>query len=169
MSNYTDVKSAAKLAFQHRQAIKNGDFTPFIPALAMAIAKDGLFDMVPIIGNFLGLFITVYLFIFLWGKGKWKVRIVIFALSLFDVIPAVNLVPFSTICVLYAFKQAKAAADEAKKALATGEVQNNSERIREYQMARAAAEAQEAVGEEQYQEASVPPSSYGNALARKVV
>lgn len=112
------IKAATELALKHREAIENGRFSPFIPALAMAIAKDCLFDIVPVLGNLLGLFITVYLFVFLWGKGKWKVRIVIFLLSLFDIIPAVNLIPFSTICVLYAYSQAKGHAKESEKKLA---------------------------------------------------
>jgi len=111
------IKAATELALKHREAIEKGHFSPFIPALAMAIAKDCLFDIVPIIGNLLGLFITVYLFVFLWGKGIWKVRIVIFLLSLFDIIPAVNLIPFSTICVLYAYSQAKKHATEAEENL----------------------------------------------------
>lgn len=139
------TKQAASLAFKHRQAIKEGDFTPFIPALAMAIAKDCLFDVVPIVGNLLGVFVTVYLFIFLWGKGKWKVRVVIFFLSLFDVIPAVNLIPFSTICVIYAYLQARKAFNQAKKELPELEgAQTNAEMIREYQVTQAMAAAEEA-------------------------
>jgi len=111
------IKAATKLALKHREAIEKGHFSPFIPALAMALMKDGLLDMIPIIGNLLGLFITVYLFVFLWGKGKWKVRIVIFFLSLCDIIPAVNLIPFSTICVLYAYSQAKKHATKAEEKL----------------------------------------------------
>ncbi len=154
-ARYDVIKEAARMAFQARKAIKNGDFTPFIPALAFAIMKDGLLDFIPIVGNLLGLFITVYLFVFLWGKGKWKVRIVIFFLSLFDVIPAVNLIPFSTICVLYAYYQAKKLADQARKELSeiTG-MQTNAQMIREYQKTRAA-EAQEAANEPQYQGVSV--------------
>jgi hypothetical protein len=112
------VKSAVTLSLKHREAIKNGDFSVFIPALAFAIAKDGLFDFVPIIGNVLGLFISVYLFIFLFGKGTWKIRIVIFLLSLADVIPAVNLIPMSTICVLYVYYKAKKYSIKVKEELA---------------------------------------------------
>jgi hypothetical protein len=111
------IKAATELALKHREEIEKGHFSPFIPALTMAIVKDGLLDMIPIIGNLFGLFIAVYLFIFLWGRGKWKVRLVIFFLSLFDMIPAVNLIPFSTICVLYAYSQARGHAREAEKKL----------------------------------------------------
>jgi len=114
---FRNAKSGAKLALQHRKDIENGDFSPFIPALVMAISKDALFDMIPVIGGIGGFFISVYLFVFLFGKGKWKVRIVLFFLSLFDFIPAVNLLPFSTICVLYTFYEAKKRASEAEEKL----------------------------------------------------
>jgi len=117
LSKVRVVKSAVKLALQHRKDIENGEFWPFIPALASAILKDGLFDAILIVGNIFGIFISVYLFVFLFGKGKWKVRIVLFFLSLFDFIPAVNLLPFSTICVLYTFYEAKKRASEAEEKL----------------------------------------------------
>lgn len=119
---FGQVKGAVTLSLKHREAIKNGDFSVFIPALAFAIAKDGLFDFVPIVGNILGLFITVYLFIFLFGKGTWKIRIVIFLLSLVDVIPAVNVIPMSTICVLYVYYKAKKHSVEVKEELAASGV-----------------------------------------------
>ena len=136
------------MAFQARKAIAGGDSWPFIPAFAFALAKDTLFDpltIIPIVGLIpmtFSLFISVYLFVFLWGKGKWKVRLVIFFLSLMDAIPAVGLVPFSTICVWYASYQAKAAAKQAAKELPAFEAQTNAERIREYQRTQAANDAQ---------------------------
>lgn len=168
MGTYTEIKDAASLAFQHRKAIQNGDLTPFIPAFAMAISKDMLFDIVPVIGKFFGVFIAVYLFIFLWGKGKWKVRLVIFALSLFDLVPMIDLIPFSTVCVAYAYKQAKAEADEGRRALVALEGQSNALRIREYQMARAVQEAKEMANVEQG-ETITENMGYGRVMTRKVV
>jgi hypothetical protein len=136
-SEYDVVKQGLKLGLRARKAVANGQFTPFIPALAMALTKDSLLDFIPIVGNLLGLFITVFLFVFLWGKGKIKVRIVIFILSFFDVIPAVNLIPFSTICVAYAFLQARKEAEQAKKELVGIETVTNAQRTRQYQMAQA--------------------------------
>lgn len=113
------MRAAASLALKHRQAIKEGDLSAFIPAFAFAIAKDGFLDFVPIVGNILGLFITIYLFIFLFGRGKWRVRLVLMILSFIEVIPAVNLIPFQTICVFYVYHQAKKDVDMAKTALAS--------------------------------------------------
>jgi|GEM_PF-5381619 len=127
------VKGAVKRALKDREAIRRGDFSPFIPALAMAVAKDGLLDFIPIVGNLLGLFISVYLFVFLWGKGKWKLRIIIFFLSLADIIPGISFLPFSTICVIYAFLRAKKRAGHAKIDLEAQNKLTNAERIREYQ------------------------------------
>lgn len=174
MGTISTAKDAAKLAFQHRKAIKNGDFTPFIPALAMALAKDSLFDplsAIPIAGlvpEMFGIFIAVYLFIFLWGKGKWKVRLAIFFLNLFDLIPVVSVIPLSTISVLYAFYQARRDAGEAKKSLASVEGLVNVLSTREYQEQYARAEeAQAAQNMEQNerQEAQQPTQSRTSMVA----
>lgn len=122
-SRLSQVKKAVSLSLEHRKAIANGDLSPFIPAFAFGIIKDALFDPLSatlvgtLFGIFFGTFITVYLFIFLWGKGKWKVRLVMFILFCFDVIPVVSLLPFQTICVLYAYKNARKHAKEVRKEL----------------------------------------------------
>ncbi len=137
------IKDASSLALRHRAAIKNGDLSPFIPAFAFALAKDSLIDMLTatilaaVVTEFFGLFISVYLFIFLWGKGKWKVRLVVFILGCFDSIPAVSLIPFSTVCVAYAYWQAVKGADEAKIELAQLETLTTMQRVRQNQMAQA--------------------------------
>lgn len=109
-SMLSEGRAAFRLAREHRQAIREGDLSPFVPAFAFALLKDFMLDFVPIIGNLFGFFISVYLFIFLFGRGKTKVRIAIFALSFLEVIPAVNFVPFQTLCVAYAYLQAKKSA-----------------------------------------------------------
>lgn len=169
------AKDAGIQAFQDRQAIKNGDFSPFIKALAFALMKDGLLDFisaVPVVGlvsEALGLFITVYLFVFLFGKGKWKVRIVIFILGLFDSIPLVSVIPFSTVCVLYAYKQAKAEADRAALRLAVFGTQTNAEMIREYQQARAEAAAEEAERAARMAQEAANDAEFTRAPLRNVV
>ena len=116
-SKWEQLKSATRLALEHRKRVREGDFSAFLMPLAFAIAKDAIFDFIPLIGNLLGFFITVFLFIFLWGKGKWKVRLVIFFLSFFDSIPFVNFLPFQTLCVAYAYYVAKKDADRSRVAL----------------------------------------------------
>lgn len=147
-SEWDAIKLGAKMAFKARQDIKAGHFAPFIPALAFAITKDGLLDIVsaiPVAGlptQFLGLFISVFLFVFLFGKGTWKVRLILFGLSCIDSIPILGLLPASTISVLYVWQQAKKKADQAKKELPV--IQSNAQQIREYQMARARVAMEEA-------------------------
>ncbi len=116
-SKWEQLKSATRLAFEHRKRVREGDFSVFLMPLAFAIVKDAIFDFIPIVGILFGFFITAYLFIFLWGRGKWKVRLVIFFLSFFDSIPFVNFLPFQTLCVAYAYHVAKKDADRSKAAL----------------------------------------------------
>ncbi len=136
------------MAFKARQAIANGEFYPFIPALAFALADDALLDpmlTIPIVGLVVVLpsaAITVYLFIFLFGKGTWKVRMLVFALQVLDWFPVINLLPMSTVSVLYVYYQAKKKADQARKELPV--IQSNAEQIRGYQMARARLAMEEA-------------------------
>ncbi|MDP3957084.1 MAG: hypothetical protein Q8Q10_01090 [bacterium] len=120
---YDQTKSAAKLALKDRQRIKEGDFSSILLyALPFALVKDGLFDFIPFVGTFFGIFISVYLFIFLWGK-KWKVRIVVFILSFLDLIPGANLLPMTTIYVLYAYHRAKKDFEESEEKRAQEEKQ----------------------------------------------
>lgn len=174
-TRFDTVKRAVQLAIEHRKAIANGDFAPFIPALAAAVTKDTLLDVVAavpvagLIGTFLGLFITVYLFIFLFGRGKWKVRIVIFILGFFDIIPVIGVIPFSTVCVLYAYKQAKTHADQAEKDLAVLEAQTNAERIREYQMTRAALAVGETEQQAQFEQEAANGAKYQQEAANDPV
>jgi hypothetical protein len=116
-SKWKQLKSATHLALEHRRRVKEGDLSVFLMPLAFALAKDGIFDFIPFIGLVFGFFISVYLFIFMWGRGKWKVRLVVFFLSLLDLIPFINLIPFQTVCVLYAYHVAKKDADKSKGVL----------------------------------------------------
>ena len=110
-------KKAAKMALEDRQRVKNGDLTPFIFPLALALTKDGLFDIVPVVGKVFSICIAIYIFIFMWGRGKWKVRLVVFILSLLDIIPFVDILPMETMAVLYGYYVARKDAIKAKKHL----------------------------------------------------
>ncbi len=115
------VLDAAQLALEHRKAIKVGDLSVFIPAFVFAIAKDGFLDMIPGIGQILGPPVAIYLFIFLWGHGVWKMRImtriIVGILSLLDFIPVVGMIPMSTLAVFYVYRQVNKRAFESKMAL----------------------------------------------------
>lgn len=108
---------AFKLALQHRKSIEEGDLSVFIPAFAFAIAKDGFLDMIPILGQVFGFPIAVYLFVFSWGRGTWKLRLVVGVLSFLDMIPAVGIIPMSTLSVVYIFYHVSKKAGLARKEL----------------------------------------------------
>lgn len=116
-SKWEQLKSATRLALEYRKRVDAGDLSAFLMPLAFAIAKDALFDFIPVVGLLFGFFITVYLFIFLWGRGKWKVRLTVFFLSFFDLIPVVNFIPFQTLCVAYAYYVARQDAERSKEEL----------------------------------------------------
>lgn len=122
------IRSAAGLAVSHRKRVKEGDFSVFFLAFVLAGAKDGLLDMIPIVGAIPGLFITVYLVIFLWGKGTLKWRILWIFLLALDLIPiVVNLIPFSTFCVWIAYRHARRDAEESQGVLRNMESSVNRE------------------------------------------
>jgi len=118
------------LAAEHRRAIKEGDFSVFFLAFSLALAQDGLLDLVAAIPIFGALVvavpsagITVYLFVFLWGRGTMKFRagkgflkfLIRIGLLTANWIPIVNLFPLVTFCVWWAYRDAK---KEREKALA---------------------------------------------------
>lgn len=115
------MKAAALMALDHRKAIKAGDMSVFIPAFVFAIAKDGFLDMIPGLGQIFGFPVAVYLFIFLWGHGVWKMRIktriIIGILSMLDIIPVIGMIPMSTLGVFYVYRQVSKKAFEAKMEL----------------------------------------------------
>lgn len=135
------IRTAIRTAAEHRRRIKEGDFSVFLIPLTFAIAKDGLLDLlahIPFFGFVIVLAfsfpISVYLFIFLWGRGKWKVRIVAFFLSFFEFIPLISMIPWQTVMVAYAYYLAKKDASESVVALESAEkgqkfVQRRIERV----------------------------------------
>ncbi len=171
-TQFDTIREATILARKHRKDIANGDLAPFIPAFAFALAKDSLIDVLTatilaaVVTEFMGLFISVYLFIFLWGKGKWKVRLIIFILGCFDSIPAVSLIPFSTVCVAYAYWQAIKGADLAKLELARLTTLAKVQLVRQHQMVQVV-QAQTAIQENEVsQEGSKYPTAQGGRLSR---
>lgn len=110
-NKWEQLKKAASLAAVDRKRIADGDFSVFLRPLAFAMAKDFIFDIIPIVGLIFGFFITVYLFIFMWGRGKWKLRIIFFIIGFLDLLPFIKLIPFDTASVLYGYHLAKKDAD----------------------------------------------------------
>ena len=97
---------AARLALKMRRRAAEGSQAPWIIAFAFAIACDGM-DMIPVAGWIVSWFFRPFLFIFLWGKGTWKLRLGYYAILLIDFIPAISMLPLSTVCVYYAYRKNK--------------------------------------------------------------
>lgn len=95
------VLEGSKLGFKLRKAAKEHQQAPWIIIFAMAIALD-LGDSVQILWPFL-LFFRIVLFVFMWGRGKWKVKLVVYTLMFLDILPIINIIPMTTAGVLYAY------------------------------------------------------------------
>ena len=125
-------QAAKRLAEKLNQEIERGnDFVAFIFAILLAAIKDALdiwltaflVGLVPIIGELPGIFLSLFLTFFLWGKGwflKTKIKIIWWVLGFFfDNLPVVSVLPMNTLLVLYAWhnvrKRAKAAEEKIEK------------------------------------------------------
>lgn len=114
---------AAKLAFKLRQTVKKHEDSPWIIAFVMAISCDYI-DTIPIAGWIISWFFRPFLFIFLFGKGTWKVKLVYYIILFLDFIPIISMLPLGTTCVFYAWYKSKEKHDEGKdglKALSSGD------------------------------------------------
>jgi len=103
---------AIKLGLKLRKDVDDHKKAPWVVAVAFAMIVD-LADATWIIGFFL----KFVLFIFLWGRGTWKVKITCRLLLLFDMIPPICWLPLSTIAVLYAWRKSSKEAEAAEKKL----------------------------------------------------
>jgi len=103
---------ALKLAYKLRKRVKEGENTPFLIALLVAIAID-FADAT----WFIGLFCKPFLFFFLWGKGTFKIKVTVRILLFIDCIPIISLLPLSTVCVFYAWHHVRKEVKKDKKKL----------------------------------------------------
>jgi len=116
-SKMTAPLEAFSLARKLRKDVENHESSPWIIALVTALSCDFVFDMIPVAGWVIALFFRPFLFIFLWGKGSWKIKLLYYALLLLDFFPIIKYLPLSTACVLYAFIRSKGKAKFATKLL----------------------------------------------------
>lgn len=105
---------AMTLALRMRKKAKEGMDAPWIFAIALAIACD-LIDLLPIAGWIISWIFRPYLFVFLWGKGKWEVKLLRYILMLFDSIPFINIAPWTTIAVVNAYRRQHKKLEKADK------------------------------------------------------
>ncbi|NTV40652.1 MAG: hypothetical protein HGA61_00015 [Candidatus Moranbacteria bacterium] len=105
---------AIKLSRELRKGVNDHLTAPWLIAISAAIASD-LLDTT----WFLGVLIKIGLFIFLWGKGKLKYRIIRFIMVTLDLIPIIGYLPMTTGSVLFCWhesnKKRKKSEEKLKK------------------------------------------------------
>jgi hypothetical protein len=116
-SKLTAPLRAISLAMKLRKDVENHEASPWIIAFVIALSCDFVFDLIPIAGWVIALFFKPFLFVFLWGKGTWKVKIVYYLLLMLDFFPIIQILPLSTICVAYAFSHSEKKAKLSAKLL----------------------------------------------------
>ena len=97
-----EVKAAVdtvKLGVHLRKAAGNDSKMPWIIALVAAIIAE-IFSETWIIK----VLIDIFLFVFLWRRGKFKGRIVYRILMFIDFIPLVDLIPWNVFAVIYCWR-----------------------------------------------------------------
>ncbi len=116
------LKKATQLGFEARKKVKEGDFSVFLFPFMLALIKDVPLDIledIPFVGLATAILlsapVSLYIFILMWGRGKWKVKLVRLFLLLLDLVPIVNIIPWTTASVYYAYHLAKKEAEENKK------------------------------------------------------
>lgn len=97
-----EVKAAidtAKLGVHLRKAAGNDSKAPWIIALVAAIVAE-IFSETWIVK----VLIDIFLFVFLWRRGKFKGRIIYRILMFIDFIPIIDLIPWNVFAVLYCWR-----------------------------------------------------------------
>lgn len=113
----------------NKEIERGNDFMAFMIALSLAALKDildlglniALVGLLPIVGQIPGFFLSVFLYLFLRGKGwfiKTKIKIMWWILGFFiDNLPVVNSLPMNTLAVLYAWRIVRKRASSAERKL----------------------------------------------------
>ncbi len=105
---------AVTLALKMRKQATQGDTSVYIYVFFLAVMADSV-DFIPIAGPMVSGFIKPFLFVFLWGRGAWKVKTVRLILITADYLPVSNKLPWSTICVVYSYVNEKKQAEIKSK------------------------------------------------------
>jgi len=115
------IKQGVKTGFLLRKNIDSHRTEVFFIALVFALTKDlidiGFFELISWIDWTIDLFIIITLRIFLFGKGRWKVRIALWIIGPLEMIPVFGFLPAWTCCVLYAWYKSKKRASDSKRQL----------------------------------------------------
>lgn len=120
-SVYGAVKEGIKTGFRLRRNIEQHRSEVFLIALTLALLKDaldiGLLELASWIDWTVDLSILITLRIFLFRRGTWKVRIVLWIIGPLEMIPIFGILPSWTCCVFFAWYKSKKKADKSKEQL----------------------------------------------------
>lgn len=124
------VKAAERVAKKLNKMIETGhDDSAFMIALLLAAFKDFLdiilgillIGLIPGVSFFIGLFLTSFMFFFMFGKGwflKTRLKIWFWILGLFvDGLPVFSALPINVLLVLYAWRLTKKKMRKAEEDL----------------------------------------------------
>ncbi|MEI7620946.1 MAG: hypothetical protein WCJ51_00260, partial [Candidatus Moraniibacteriota bacterium] len=110
---FKSLVDAIKLARELRKDVKDHYAAPWLIAITAAIVSDS--DPIGVIG----LPIKVFLFFFLWGKGRLKYRIIRYILMTFELMPIVGYLPMTIGAVLFCWhesnKKCKKSSEKLEK------------------------------------------------------
>ncbi|MDH4330715.1 MAG: hypothetical protein OEV93_04150 [Candidatus Moranbacteria bacterium] len=111
---------STKLGVLLRKKINDHDNIAFMFILSLSILSD-FSDLLPFIGTILSACITVIIVIAMFGRGLWKkklfIKIILLVLLGLDCIPIIEILPWTTIGTILAWRASAKEAREAKKEL----------------------------------------------------
>jgi len=119
-SVYKAPVKAISLGLEARKSLDEFNNTPFFYLFPFAIVIDFI-DLIPFAGSIVTFFLKPFLFVTLWGRGRWKVKVVRFLLFFTDYAPVVNKLPWSTIGVAYVYYSLKKEKESAQLELKKSE------------------------------------------------
>lgn len=106
---------AVKLAVKLRKKINDHDNTPFLILMIAAIICDLIEIGAVGMGGIATFSIKLFIFIMLWGRGTWKIKLVFRIMASLDMIPILDFLPLSTIAVIYVWHHITKEATKAKE------------------------------------------------------
>ncbi len=127
-STFGAIKQGVKVGSLLRSRVQDHIMQVYAVVIALAVLKDTIdiasAEAFSVLDWSIDLFISVVMFIFFWGRGTWKVKLVIFIATGIEVVPLLGAFPTWMFCVLYAYlndlkknKELKEEADQIEKTI----------------------------------------------------
>lgn len=118
-----------RLASDLREAAEEHDDSAFILPICIALASDFTIVIldgvaltvyaapVAVLLEFLtGLVCSIILFIFFWGRGTWKIKLILWLAGLLKILPLpTNIIPWETLSVIYVWYELKNESEEKRE------------------------------------------------------